>query len=100
MKKTYFVSRHKGAQEWALRRGIKAQVIEHFDPSIVEQDDVVIGTLPIHLAKQVCEKGGLYVHLMMDVPAVLRGREISADMMEELGADLAAFEIIEIPIFN
>ena len=100
MKKTYFVSRHKGAQEWALRRGIKAQVIEHFDPSIIKQDDVVIGTLPIHLASQVCENGGLYVHLMMDVPAELRGKEISADMMEELGAELQTYEIIEIPTFN
>lgn len=89
--KTYFVSRHKGAIEWAARQGIVAELCPHFDPSIVESGDTVIGTLPVHLVGEVCRKGGRYLHLVMDLPAAARGQELPADDMDSYGAKLEEF---------
>jgi CRISPR-associated protein Csx16 len=36
----------------------------------------------------VCQRGGRYLHLSLDRPPVLRGVEISAEQMRELGARL------------
>ena len=90
--KTYFVTRHAGAVEWAQRHGFQAvEVCAHFDPAVVVRGDLVIGTLPIHLAAQVCEQGGEYHHLVLNLPAEARGREISADDMESFGATVEQF---------
>ena len=93
---TFFVTRHAGAIEWARRRGLAAERIEHLDPTAVRPGDVVIGTLPIHLAAEVCARGGRYLHLAMEVPADARGRPLSADEMDRFGARLARFSIQEI----
>ena len=90
----YFVSRHAGAQEWAQNNGFEnAEVVSHFDPAVVEPGDMVIGTLPVHLAAQVCERGGRYFHLSLQVPQEMRGIELSADQMEEFGASVTEFVI-------
>ena len=90
--KTYFVSRHAGAQEWAQRNGFEnAEAVAHFDPSVVEPGDMVIGTLPVNLAEQVCQRGGRYFHLSLQVPQEMRGVELNANQMEELGASVREF---------
>jgi CRISPR-associated protein Csx16 len=89
----YFVSRHAGAHEWASRKGFDVVVVTHFDPNTVHPDDVVIGTLPIHLAARVCERGGRYLHLVLDLTADDRGKEISADRMAELGARIEEYRV-------
>jgi len=94
--KTYFISRHTGAHDWASRQGFVAEVVSHFDTEVVKPGDVVLGTLPVHLAAEVCQNGGRYFHLSMDVPASLRGQELTADMMEKLGASLTEFSIVEV----
>lgn len=93
----YFVSHHAGAHAWADRHGIVAQVVPHFDPAMVQPGDVVLGTLPVHLAAEVCAAGGRYLHLEMDVPSRLRGQELTADIMEELGAIITEYSIVEVP---
>lgn len=90
----YFVSRHAGAHEWAARQGFDVEVIEHFDVDVVQEGDVILGTLPVHLAAQVCARGGRYFHLLLDLTPELRGQEITADTMEELGAILAEFQVV------
>ena len=94
--KTYFISRHAGAQEWAARQGFNAEVVAHFSPDVVNPGDIVIGTLPVHLAGDVCDRGGEYHHLVMNMPAELRGTEITADKMEELGAAIQQFQIARV----
>ena len=92
----YFISRHQGAQQWAQNNGFEnAEVIEHFDPSIVREGDKVIGTLPVHLAGIVCENGGRYFHLSMSVPVERRGTEISAEDMNAFGARVVEFIITQ-----
>jgi hypothetical protein len=55
MSRTLFLSRHPGAVEWARRRGLVVdQWLAHLEVAQVQPGDTVIGTLPIHLAAQVC----------------------------------------------
>ena len=69
------------------------QRIDHLDPAIVKAGDIVIGSLPVNLAAQVCAAGAAYWHLSLELPAELRGQELSADDLERLGARLEAFDI-------
>ena len=95
---TYFISRHPGAIEWAARQHMQVnQRIDHLDPAIVKAGDTVIGSLPVNLAAQVCAKGAAYWHLSLELPAELRGRELSADEMARLGAQLQRFCVSEFP---
>lgn len=94
MTQQYFVSRHAGAHEWAARQGFGyVEVVSHFDAESVQQGDVVIGTLPVQLACRVCERGGEYLHLTLDLRPEDRGQEISADRMQDLGARVERFVI-------
>lgn len=88
----WFVTRHQGAREWARRRGIDATVVSHLDIADVRAGDVVIGTLPAHLAAAICERGARYVHLALELPEADRGRPLSADDMDALGARLVEIE--------
>lgn len=46
----------------------------------------IIGTLPVNLAAEVCEAGGEYWHLTLNVPPEARGRELTAEEMTKFGA--------------
>lgn len=100
----WLVTRHAGAREWLLAQGsglsghglIEYGLIEHvphLDPARVEPGDIVVGTLPVHLAAQVCARGGRYFNLSLDVPESLRGQELSAADLTRYGARLEAYAI-------
>jgi CRISPR-associated protein Csx16 len=89
----WFVTRHPGAVDWAARHGLKARLIEHLDPDTISPGDTVAGSLPVHLAGQVCDRGGRYLHLELHVPPDLRGAALDADTMERLGARLTEFRV-------
>lgn len=91
---TFFITRHRGARLWAAEQGIVVDaIVEHLDPTILQPGDVVLGTLPVHLAAQVCARGGRYLHLSLTVPADRRGTELSADDMRAFGARLEEYQI-------
>jgi len=91
---TFFVSRHPGAIEWAQRRGLAVdRQIAHLDPGIVAPGDTVIGTLPIHLAACIHERGARYLNLSLDLPPTARGQELSADELETYGARLEPYVV-------
>jgi CRISPR-associated protein Csx16 len=91
---TYFVTRHPGALEWAQEEGVAVdRLVDHLDPDLIQLGDTVIGTLPVNLAAQVCERGGRYLHLSLDLPAGLRGRELSAADMRACGARLEEYTV-------
>ncbi len=94
MTTTWFVSRHPGALEWARRQGIQVdRQLSHLEVDRVQPGDTVIGTLPVHMVWAVNRRGGSYLHLSLDVPERLRGRELSADDLETCGARLEAFRV-------
>lgn len=90
----WFVTRHSGAIEWAsLRLHIKTLAVSHLDICNVKMGDTVLGTLPVHLAAEVCARGARYLHLSLDVPAERRGDELSAADMEAFGARLEEYSV-------
>lgn len=94
---TYFISRHPGALAWAKRKGLHIdRILSHLDPTIVQKGDTVLGTLPIPLVATVCARGARYYHLTVDLPATLRGQELSANELEMLQAELVEYQAIRI----
>lgn len=89
----WFVSRHRGAVEWARRRGLDGVATDHLDLDTVRAGDVVIGTLPVGIAADVQARGAAFWFLELDVPAEARGRELSADEMERCGARLVEYRV-------
>lgn len=89
----YFVSRHQGAIEW-----IKQQPqwqIDHFIPHLnidmIQKGDVVLGTLPLHIAAEVCAKGAVFYFLQVPQTLDNRGHEYSAVEMDQMGCSLRRF---------
>ena len=91
---TFFISRHLGAITWAKQQGFQVnEQLTHFDPTQTKQGDMVIGTLPINLVAKVCDKGGRYFHLSLDLPVEARGKELSPDDMTRFNARLEEYKV-------
>lgn len=95
---TWFISRHPGALEWAQRHGVHSdRQLAHLDLTLIQRNDIVIGTLPIPMAAAVAERGARFLHLSLTLPAELRGKELDADALERCGARLEEFFIRRSP---
>ena len=91
---TLFVTRHPGVREWAEQQGIAVErFIEHLEPTAVKAGDVVIGSLPVNLAAQVCASGARYLHLSLDLSLEARGRELTAEEMRRYGAHVKEYRV-------
>ena len=94
----WFVSRHPGALEWALCNGIAFdRHIAHLDTESVAAGDTVIGSLPVNLAAEVCNRGAAYWNLSMRIAAQDRGRELSAKELQGYNATMERYEIRKLP---
>jgi len=89
----WFVSRHPGAVAWARARGIEARYVDHLDIDEVGAGDVVMGSLPVSRAAEVCARGGRYLHLDLETPHGRRGSELTPEAMERYGAKLVEFDV-------
>jgi CRISPR-associated protein Csx16 len=91
---TWFISRHPGAVAWTAEQGLRVdRHASHLDPAHIQAGDTVIGTLPVHLAAAVCQRGARYFNLSLDLPEHWRGRELSADELHQCKARLEGFDI-------
>lgn len=92
--RTYFVSRHPGAAQWAREQGIEVDHwLSHIDVDKIQRGDTVIGSLPVHLAAKVCSRGGRYMHLSLDLPEEWRGEELSAKELRACNARLCEYYV-------
>lgn len=92
--KTYFVSRHLGALQWAQQNNIDFdEHIEHLDVNKINPTDVVIGSLPVNLAYEVCRRGGCYFNLSLEIPQNLRGKELDTETLMKYSAKIEEFLI-------
>lgn len=94
---TTFVTRHAGALDWAREEDLLPEgcvVASSFDPERVQPGDLVIGTLPAQVAARICERGGRYQHLTIDLPEQLRGSELTAEQLRACRARLEEFDIL------
>jgi CRISPR-associated protein Csx16 len=91
---SWFVTRHSGAKAWAnAQKLLVDHVVTHLDLTHLKPGDLVIGILPIQMIAAICALPARYLHLVIDVPAELRGVELSAEQMRTLGARLEAYEV-------
>ena len=94
--KTIIVTRHKGAVEWLRQAGHvpaegEVKVLAHLDEDAINslaEGDVVIGVMPFSLAARLNTKGVRTFTLALDIPAEMRGKELSAEDMDNLGAQV------------
>lgn len=90
---SYFVTRHPGAIHWAKKNLSNKDLVfvTHLDTSIIEEGDEVIGSLPIHLAAEVCSKGAHFYALVLTMPPELRGKELTDEDMDKLSCSISPF---------
>lgn len=90
---TWLVTRHPGALEWLSRRfdPASSHVVTHLDIDAIRAGDRVVGTLPVQAIAEVCAHGAVYLHLSFAMAPEHRGRELSADDLDALGATLERF---------
>jgi CRISPR-associated protein Csx16 len=94
---TYFVTRHKGAKQWAKDQNINVDfVVDHLEIEDLKTGDTVLGSLPVNLVAELNAKGVRYYHLTLPLTEQQRGIEISAELMRELGAKLEEFTVKKI----
>ena len=88
MTDTIIVTRHQGLVEWLKTRGITGDVI----PSAKAEDvrgKRVVGALPLYLAAE----ADSVVAVEYFCPPELRGQDLSAAQLDELGAKLSEFKV-------
>lgn len=91
---TFFVSRHPGAIEWVKQQGVKIdRWVPHLDITDIASGDTVVGTLPVPMVFAVNQRGAHYLHLQVNVPASLRGVELTAAQLHAVQASLVAFQV-------
>jgi CRISPR-associated protein Csx16 len=94
-KNTWFVTRHQGAIAWAVSQGFKdVEMVSHFNTEVVKNGDLVLGILPVHLVAEVNQRGGIYYHLILDLPIDARGKELTEEDMNTYGARLQRFDVL------
>lgn len=88
----WFISRHQGAIEWIKQQNIHIDYfVKHLNLEDIEQNDVVIGTLPIHLAAEVCQKGATFYFLTLMLSEAQRGTELSAEELNQQQCKIEPF---------
>lgn len=94
---TYFITRHPGALAWAESIGLNYdQHIEHLIiPQNLNASDIVIGTLPINMVCALNQKEVRYIHLSLDIPPNLRGKELDLEQLKACNATLEEYYVVK-----
>ncbi len=88
------VTRHPGARAWLAEQGVEVdRLVDHLNVDEVGSGDMVVGALPAHVAADICSRGARYFHIVMELPAGLRGKELTADEMRRCGARLEEYRV-------
>lgn len=94
---SWFVSRHPGALTWFIQKHIPIDhCVEHLDTSLISKNDTVYGVLPLHAIAEICEKGARYFALNFKLEFSNRGKELTAEVMDQLGCKLTQYTVTAI----
>lgn len=92
MSKNILVSRHSGAIEWFLQQGISIHEINgHLVIDDLDEGDRVYGVLPIQLIAKINSIGVDYFHIVINPTQDVRGREWTADQLNNMQVYLQCF---------
>lgn len=86
------VTRHKGTVDWLAAKGIAGPVLEHATAEDVRGKHVY-GVLPLHLA---AEATSVHVVEIPNLPAEMRGVDLTPMQMIEYGATLREYRVTEV----
>ncbi|BFQ93346.1 CRISPR-associated protein Csx16 [Gallibacterium anatis] len=91
---TWFISRHPGAIEWIKKQNIHIdRFVQHLDVSLIQKGDIVIGTLPVHMAAEVCEKGAKFYFLSINMNFEQRGKELTVEDLITQGCRIVPYYV-------
>lgn len=97
---TYIVSRHPGAVEWVRKRLATAEeprLVSHVPADqLFAPGDRVCGVLPVSLAARLCAQGAQPCVISVELPPALRGQELTASQLDQLGAELIQYRVEEV----
>lgn len=94
--KTLFVSRHPSSIRWIRWQPVHIDEFHENCPiEAIASGDIVIETLPMHLAAAVCAKGARYIALTMDIPVKWRGRTLTDEELAACDVRLVEFAVAE-----
>jgi len=94
------VSRHPGAKQWLSQQGIAADHNQrHLNPDDLDHNDIVIGTLPMHLAATLDERGIAFFNLVLDVTADMRGRELDLSEILQCNPRIRRYRVQDVGPF-
>ena len=94
MNKIVVVSRHAGAIDFVKKTmNYDGDVVfaNHIDNEMIsslKSGDVVVGVFPMHIAAELNKNGVRTFSIVMNIPADMRGKELTADTMVRLGAKI------------
>lgn len=97
---TYLVTRHEGTRIWASAMAEHGRLpftidrmVDHLDPESLKKGDVVVGTLPIHVAAELRARGIEFWSLDLHLPPADRGKELSGLYLAKFGARFTRYEV-------
>ena len=94
------ITRHAGAVEFCKHKGIRVEMHDtHLNKEIqqaLKAGDCVIGTLPINLVADLTARGIKYMHFSLEVPAELRGQELTLQQMIDCNATIEEFAVTRV----
>lgn len=91
---TWFVSRHAGAIEWIKKQPVHIdRFVSHLDVNDIAEGDTVIGNVPLELAARICQKKAKLIGLTFSVSAGQRGKELTAQALNQLQCSLQEFRV-------
>lgn len=88
------ITRHPGAAEWVGQQlGRAVHAVPHLELDEIESGGSYYGVFPLHLAAAICAKGSACWAIAVNMPPALRGQELSAEQLDELGAELVHYDV-------
>lgn len=88
------ITRHPGAADWVSQQlGRSVHVASHLELDEIESGTNYYGVFPLHLAAAICAKGSACWAISVNMPPALRGQELSAKQLDELGAELVRYDV-------
>lgn len=88
------VTRHPGAADWVRRvLGRPVRCVAHLEVHELRPGMRYHGVFPLDLAAAICAAGSECWAISLRVPAALRGQELTAAQLDQLGARLVRYTV-------